>query len=75
MDNQEHPLPPCPERGGPRAWFRVERESMCLYAGWGKFAQLYACTCLGCGATTLRPPPHQMEEIREWARTQKPFRF
>ena len=75
MNNQEAPLSPCPECGGPRAWFRVERESIYLYAGFGKMTLLYACTCLACGTTTLRPAPERMEKIRQWAETQKPFTF
>ncbi|HEY0754557.1 MAG TPA: hypothetical protein VGD98_11380 [Ktedonobacteraceae bacterium] len=75
MNSQEIKLTPCPECGGPRAWFRVERESIYLNAGSGKLTRLYACTCLACGTATLRPAPEKMQEIRQWAQTQKPFDF
>ena len=65
MNNQEQPLSPCPECGGPRTWFRVEQESICIVAGFAKGALLYACTCLECGAITLRPAPNRMEAIRQ----------
>jgi len=67
MNSQGVSLSPYPECGGPRAWFRVERDSCYLYAGFGKMTKLYACTCLACGTTTLRPAPEKMEQIRQWA--------
>jgi hypothetical protein len=73
MKNDEAPLPPCPECGGERVWFPWRSEPVGIDAGKGKSTWLNACTCLKCGATTLRPDPEMMEKIREWARTQKPF--
>jgi len=78
MNNKQQPLSPCLECGGPRALFLI-REGMFitassdLYVNISKQARLYACTCLRCGATTLRPAPHRMEEIRQWAETEQPF--
>ena len=79
MNNKELPLSPCLECGGPRALFRVSEHSIWITmsqdinVNLSKQARLYACTCLTCGATTLRPAPHRMEEIRQWAKTEKPF--
>ena len=81
MNNNEVSLPPCPECGGERVWFQLRNEGVGIFADLGKgvwkstrkSAWLHACTCLQCGATTLRPAPDQMETIREWGRTQEPF--
>jgi hypothetical protein len=80
MTNQEHPLPPCPECGGPRTWFRLasyQGAGLMIFAGFfsGKNTALYACTCLECGMTTLRPAPGRMPVIRQLAETQKPFKL
>lgn len=73
MNNQEVQLTPCPECGGPRFLFPIDRESINIWFGFFKAARLYACTCLSCGATTMRPSPKNMESLRQWAKTQKPF--
>jgi hypothetical protein len=78
IQNQEVPLSPCPECGGQRALFQYETDhggTIYLHVGFGKNAQLFASTCLVCGATTLRPSPEKMEEIRAWATNQKPFKL
>ncbi len=80
MNNDEVPLPPCPECGGERVWFQVKGE-VGILADFGEgvwkstreYAWIHACTCLKCGTTTLRLAPDQMEKIREWGRTQHPF--
>ncbi len=69
MHNQEQPLSPCLECGGPRTWFRVYKEGIDIVLSPTSVVPLYACTCLECGATTLRPAPHRMETIRQWAGT------
>ena len=74
MNNKELPLSPCLECGGPRALFQVLGETIFIHVkNFIPAVQLYACTCLQCGATTLRPAPHRMEEIRQWAETGAPF--
>jgi hypothetical protein len=79
MNKKELPLSPCLECGGPRALFRVSEHSMWMmmsqdiHVSISKQAQLSACTCLTCGATTLRPAPHRMEEIHQCTETEKPF--
>jgi len=75
MNNQEVSLSPCPECRGSRALFQVGGDSFIIVNQWkgGGRADLYACVCLECGATTLRPALHDMEKIRQLAQTQKPF--
>lgn len=78
MNSQEVSLSPCPECRGSRALFQVAGVDNSFgivvnqWKGSGR-ANLYACVCLACGATTLRPAPEKMEEIRQLAQTQKPF--
>lgn len=70
-------LGPCPECRGPRALFECETTETAyrvyprLYLGaFKRPVSLYACTCLVCGATTLRPDPEETERIREAAEKQ-----
>lgn len=72
-------LGPCPECGGPRALFECwtginsmggSTVPVLRLGFFKKNAQLWACTCLWCGATTLRPDPDDMERVRKVAEKQ-----
>jgi hypothetical protein len=66
-------LSPCPECGGRRVMFHCDTGSgyplhipvsrPFIPSG----LQLYACTCLGCGHTTLRIHPNDLERLRQEA--------
>jgi hypothetical protein len=60
-------FPSCPECGGPRAFFEYRVESNKTFITLGMFSRvyLYACTCLACGHTTIRPRPSDLAELRE----------
>lgn len=61
-------LPPCPECGGTRALFKcssLSERPWVLHLGFLNSVELYACTCLTCGHTTLRPDPRGLQDLHE----------
>jgi ribosomal protein S27E len=72
-------LPPCPECGKRRVLFQCRATSVSSLqqeqpeisiTSLGFFTpdvQLYACTCLGCGNTTLRPDPDDLKRLQKAA--------
>jgi hypothetical protein len=78
----EQPLPPCSECGERRVIFHCAIDDPQGYnlriTSLGFFAsgvKLYACTYLGCGSTTLRPDPDDMEKLRKAAEKGKTVQF
>lgn len=60
----------CPKCGGQQALFECALANAMathiqIYVGQFGSALLYACVCLECGDTTLRPHPNDMERIRQ----------
>lgn len=66
---QQPAFPPCPECGGPRAFFdyAVGGNRATIVLGLLHVVSIYACTCLSCGHTTLRPHPNDLEKLRRAA--------
>ena len=59
-------FPPCPECGGTRALFKCGEmggHPWELRLGFLNNVELYACTCLTCGHTTLRPDPREIQDL------------
>lgn len=60
-------FPRCPECTGVRAFFDYyvggQLASIDL-GGWNKRITLYACVCLECGYTTMRPLPIELDKLR-----------
>ena len=78
MIEYQHPdqLGPCPECGGPRALFELYTPNSAIVLQLDHnlisptIAYLYTCTCLTCGATTLRPRLSAMPKVRKAAEKQ-----
>ena len=68
-------LPPCPECGGERALFQCTGGdsplSIVIDNRRANAVELYACTCLTCGHTTLLPDPEGMEKLRKAAKVKR----
>jgi hypothetical protein len=58
-------LPPCPECGGPRAFFQCS--SPAIYIGAWRRIKVYGHTCLTCGHTTLRIHPDDLKVLQKAA--------
>ena len=73
------PLPSCPECGGRRALFMCNggQRSISIPVGLSILSsiQLYACTCLTCGHTILRPHPADLEKLRDAEQRGKSVQF
>jgi hypothetical protein len=73
-------LPPCPECGGRQAVFACMGGPHNVFIPVGgvlisNAVPLYACTCLTCGHTVLRPNPADLEKLRKAAEQGKAVQF
>lgn len=70
---QEQPFPPCHECGGTR--FFVRRSNVAIPVTVWNGATFYACVCLACGYTTLRPYPDDLNRLRKAAEKGNAIQF
>lgn len=76
------PLSPCSECGGRRTLFecRAMQQPIFIFLGLSKGlflrkVDLYACTCLTCGHTTMRIRPEDIGKLREAEEKGKAVQF